>query len=187
MEWGHPFGVEQIERKDLSPKEIYAELRKATVLIVALQPSKTADKPQPNLQSSQKGGVNLRPFIESFIAAGESQSDYLAELPFYADRVEYFDNGVVSRDFIIRDIQKYVTRWPKRRYWIEGDIRTAIVDQQQDITEVRFRLNFAVQNSMKAARGICDDVLLIRGPSSNPKIIAIKAKTISRNEEPIRR
>jgi serine protease Do len=38
----HPFGVEQIERKDLSPKEIYAELRKA-VRLVALRPSKSGD------------------------------------------------------------------------------------------------------------------------------------------------
>jgi hypothetical protein len=57
-------------------------------------------------------------FIESFIAAGECQSDDLAELLFYADRVDYFDDGVVSRDFIVRDIQKYVIRWPKRRCWI---------------------------------------------------------------------
>jgi hypothetical protein len=170
----YPFGIEQVERKERTPKEIYAELRKATVLIVALQPTPANAAPQQDLQTSQTKPVNLGPFIESFIAAGESESDYLAELPFYAEKVDYFENGVVTRDFILRDIEKYVTRWPERRYWIDGSIRTAIVKQGKDIAEVRFRLNYAVQNSKKAVRGICDDVLLIRDASSNPKIIAIK-------------
>ena len=30
----YPFGIEELDRRDLTPKEIYAELRKATVLIV---------------------------------------------------------------------------------------------------------------------------------------------------------
>ena len=36
---------------------------------------------------------------------GGSQFDPLAELPFYADRVDYFDNGIVNRGFIAQDIQ----------------------------------------------------------------------------------
>ncbi len=38
--------------------------------MVTLAPSQTGDKPQLNLPSAQKGPVELRPFIESFIAVG---------------------------------------------------------------------------------------------------------------------
>ena len=183
----YPFGIEQLERRDLTPKEIYAELRKATVLIVAFGPPPTDNTSQSNVPSSQKGSVNLAAFIGSFIEAGETQSDPLAELPFYADRVDYFDHGVVNRGFIAQDIQKYASRWPLRRYWIDGEIHTKIVDQKQDVAGVAFRLKFAVQNAKKTVTGVCDDVILIRDASSNPKIIAIKAKTINRSEEPIRR
>ena len=116
----YPFGIQQIERKDLTPKEIYAELRKATVLIFTLGPSQPAATPQQDLQTSQKGALSLGPFIEAFFAAGESGANYLAELSFYADSVDYFENGVVNHDFIIRDIQKYVARWPRRRTGLRG-------------------------------------------------------------------
>jgi hypothetical protein len=79
----HPFGIEQLERRDLTPKEIYAELHKATVLIIAFGPSPTDNATQSNVPSSQKGSVNLTAFVGSFIEAGGSQFDPLAELPFY--------------------------------------------------------------------------------------------------------
>ena len=111
----------------------------------------------------------------------------MAELPFYADTVDYFDHGVVDRGFIEKDIHKYASRWPLRRYWIDGEIGTKIVDQKHDVVGAAFRLRFAVQNAKKTVTGIVDDVLLIKDAISNPKIIAIKAKTIHRSEEPIRR
>ena len=55
----YPFGIEQLERRDLTPKEIYAELRKATVLIVAFGPSPTDNASQSNVPSSQKGSGSL--------------------------------------------------------------------------------------------------------------------------------
>ena len=85
----------------------------------------------------------------SFIRAGESQSDLLAELPYYADRVDYFDHGVVNRGFIAQDIQRYAGRWPLRRHSIDGEIHTKVVDPKQDVVGVAFRLKFAVQNAKK--------------------------------------
>ena len=124
----YPFGIEELDRRDLTPKEIYAELRKATVLIVAFGPPPTDNTSQLNIPSSQNDSGNLAAFIGSFIEAGETQSDPFAELPFYADRVDYFNHGVVNLGFITQDIQKYASRWPLRRYWIDGEIHTRVVD-----------------------------------------------------------
>ena len=106
----------------------------------------------------------------------------MAELSFYADSVDYFDHGVVNRAFIAQDIQKYVNRWPLRRYRIVGEIRTGVVDQKRDMAGVTFRLRFAVQNDKKAVTGVCDDALLIMDASTRPKIVAIKSTPVSRRE-----
>ena len=84
----------------------------------------------------------------------------------------------------MQDIQRYVRRWPWRRYWIDGEIRIGIVDQQRDIAKATFRLQFATQNANKTVTGIVDDVLVIRYAGTRPKIIAIKSKLVSRSEEP---
>jgi hypothetical protein len=113
--------------------------------------------------------------------------DPLSEISFYADTVDYFDNGVVNRAFIMNDIQKYAKRWPVRRFWIDGEIRTRIIDQRQGMAEATFRLNFAVQNQAKVVTGSCDDFLLIRTIGSRPEIVAIKSKLVKRNELTTRR
>jgi hypothetical protein len=184
----YPFGIEQAERDSLTPKQVFAEMRKATVLIFALGSSKSTqatDPAQSAQQTTEKVAVNLRSFIEAFLDAGGSHSAPLAELSFYAEDVDYFNHGVVDRGFIAQDIQKYVKRWPWRRYWVEGVTGTRIVDQQRGITETIFRLRFAVQNSNKTVVGVCDDVVLIKQTGETPKIIAIKSKMISRREQPI--
>ena len=184
----YPFGYPPPSaRQKLEPSAIFGAAKPAVAFVVARAPSQAGDSTQPGRQSFGKGGVNLGQFISAFIDAGGSHSNPLAELPFYADNVDYFNHGVVNPGFIVQDIQKYVRRWPRRRYWIDGEVRIAIVDQQQDIAEATFRLHFAVQNAKKTVTGICDDVVLIRHARSNPKIIAIKSKSIRRSEEPTSR
>ncbi len=173
----YPFGITQPERNTLTPQEIYAELREATVLVVAIRQSRTGDASQFSSESSQQIGVSLASFVENFIAAGESSFDPLSELSFYADKVDYFEHGIVNRALIAQDIQKYASRWPRRRCWIDGEIRTRIVNRQRGIAETSFRLKFAVQNPKKTVAGICDDFLLIRYVGSRPEIVAIKSSS----------
>ena len=183
----YPFGITQVERNTLTPQEIYAELKKATVLVVAIGQSRTSDAARSGPESSQQSGVSLASFVEAFIGAGTSSFDPSSELSFYADKVDYFDNGIVNRAFIARDIQKYASRWPQRRFWIDGEIQTRIVNQQQGIAEATFRLKFAVQNPKKTVTGSCDDFLLVRIVSGRPQIVAIKSRLVSRNEVSTRR
>jgi hypothetical protein len=102
----YPFGIPQTERSSLTPKEIYAELKKATLLVLTAKLSQTGDTSQSGQQFYQERGVNLTAFIEAFIDAGGSNFESCSQLPFYCDSVDYFDNGVVDRAFIVQDIQK---------------------------------------------------------------------------------
>lgn len=192
----YPFGYPQPKvTQKLEPSAIFGTAKPAVALVFAevLQDPKsrkeaprllTAPPAEENVSREDAVGLDLRAFIEAFIDAGESHSDPLAELRFYADNVDYFHHGVVDRGFIMQDIQKYVSRWTWRRYRIDGEIRIEIVDKQQDIAKATFRLQFATQNAKKTVTGICDDILLIRHAGSRPNIIAIKSKLVSRSEKP---
>jgi Trypsin-like peptidase domain len=205
IEKAYPFGMTQTERDMLSPQEIYAEVKKATVLVIALkrtqpqtQPqtgnvissSLPPPEPQPESTPSQmpEGFIlkeeleaNLVSFVEQYLVAGQSGSDPLAELSFYADNVDYFDKGIVSRAFIARDIQNYASRWPWRKFWI-GEVQTRINERQQGVAELTFRLKFAVQNSKKTLTGVVANHVSIRFTNGKMEIVAIRATNISRRE-----
>ena len=197
MSAAYPFGYPpQLAREKLEPGAIFGVAKPAIALVSAevLQDPKSqkevtrplgASPAEDNL--SRKTRLNLRAFVEAFINAGGSHSDPLAELPFYADNVDYFHHGVVDRGFIMQDIQRYVRRWTSRRYLVDGEIRIEIVDKQQDVAKATFRLQFATQNAKKTVTGICDDVLLISHAASKPNIIAIRSKLVSRSEKPTAR
>ena len=45
-----------------------------------------------------------------------------SETDFFAERVQYYDEGVIGREKIRKDLQRYAARWPDRRFWLDGDI-----------------------------------------------------------------
>ena len=194
-----PFGYpQQLAGEKLEPGAIFGVAKPAIALVFAevLQDPKSqqeatrllrASPAEDNLSREDAVRLNLSAFVEAFINAGGSHSNPLAELPFYADNVDYFQHGVVDREFIMQDIQKYVRRWTSRRYWVDGEIRIEIVDKQQEVAKATFRLQFATQNAKKTVTGICDDVLLISHAASRPNIIVIKSKLVSRSEKPTAR
>ena len=54
-------------------------------------------------------------FVAGFVVAGIT-SDVEPELQFYADKADYYDSGLVGKDFIRKDILRYNQKWPVRQY-----------------------------------------------------------------------
>lgn len=81
-------------------------------------------------------------YADAYFAA-LSGYDVDAMLALYADRVRFYDLGVVSRDAIREDKQRYVRRWPERIYTPDGapDIAYDAVTRQ---ATVRLTYAFAV-------------------------------------------
>jgi hypothetical protein len=104
------------------------------------------------------------------------------ELGFYGESVDYFDDGRVGKAFIAEDIKKYNSRWPVRSYSVEGD-PTVTVDSTRDMARAVVVLRFSVQNYRKSIRGSCQNTILIRDVSTNPKVISVVSKMLSRTEE----
>ena len=80
----------------------------ATPLPAPPSPASVAARKRPTPEE-------VRAYIASYLQAGQS-NDAPAELAFYADHVDYFNEGVVDRRFIENDVARYDRRWPQRRF-----------------------------------------------------------------------
>ena len=126
----------------------------------------------------------VKRYVTDYIRSGESTSESSAlELGFYADNVDYFDNGIVDRVFIAKDVRHYAERWPSRAFHIE-DNYIAIRVVNDNTVRADFVLQFTVRNSKKSIRGAVRNVMLIDYSGGGPKIVSIKSNTISRREFP---
>src|SRR5260370_22358592 len=81
------------------------------------------------------------------------------EISFYADEVDYFDNGKVTKEFVVEDIKKYNQRWPGRRSWVDGEPKVEMVDSAHDVARAVVTLRFVVQSRQKTIWGSCENVI----------------------------
>jgi len=155
---------------------------------VALSPPTTTNEPVPTPNSTPLPAAppsptqDLNNFVKQFVTSGNSGPEI--EISFYADEVDYFDNGKVTKEFVVEDIKKYNQRWPGRRYWVDGEPKVEIVDSARDVARAIVTLRFVVQNRQKTIWGSCENVIFIRDASTNPKVMSVRSKFLSHHEKP---
>ena len=110
----------------------------------------TPPAPAPTLQPAPASAPSpadstawVQRFAVQFINAGEGNP--FDEVSYYANvPVRYFNNGLVSKDFIARDIAAYDNKWIYRKYDIvKGPY---VVWETPQLAQVFVTLNFTVQN-----------------------------------------
>ena len=119
----------------------------------------------------------IRDFVAGFVVAGISP-DVEPELQFYAEKADYYDRGIVSKDFIRNDILRYNDKWPTRRYWLDGDIQI-LNSVEADPLEVRYQIKYAVKSPQKEARGTAIKTLKLRKTENGLEIISVREKTLN--------
>jgi serine/threonine protein kinase len=77
--------------------------------------------PMPLTSSNATAAERIRQFVAEHFRKME-RCDCDGVLSDYASRVDYFDNGVVSKDFIARDCIAYVKAWPQMALQLTGVI-----------------------------------------------------------------
>ena len=130
----------------------------------------------PDQISEVSPADQIRDFVAGFVVAGIS-SDVEAELQFYADKVDYYDRGFVSKDFIGDDILRYNQRWPVRQYWLEGDVQILNGDEA-DWIEVQFQIRYAVRNQQKESSGAAVKTLKLQKTGDSLEITSVREKTL---------
>jgi hypothetical protein len=84
------------------------------VIVLSNPPQTTSTNSGPMAQTARDFLTRLRQL--------ENNHAVEAIIPCYAERVIYFDHGIVDRDFIRQDKETYFRHWPTARYEIQGDV-----------------------------------------------------------------
>lgn len=100
----------------------------------------------------------LRDYIGAFVLAG-LDSQVGAELEFFGDRVRYYNEGLIGREAIRRDLLRYDAHWPERRFWLAGKIN--IEPQADSRIRVTFPLRYELRRGPKHSSGMITKELLL--------------------------
>jgi peptidoglycan hydrolase-like protein with peptidoglycan-binding domain len=100
-------------------------------------------------RASQAIEERAREFVRTYLAACESQS-LEAETRFYADPLDYFDQGKVGLAFVARDVQRFRKRWPQRQYKL---LDFQLVELPGRPLEARFRISFQYHDGDRSVAG----------------------------------
>ncbi|MHC1726920.1 MAG: hypothetical protein AB9866_13090 [Syntrophobacteraceae bacterium] len=105
------------------------------------------------------------------------RKDLGAVMPFYADRVDYYDRGVVERDYVKRDLGYYFRNWDRISTSLDGEVVVIVLDQP-DVRVAKFVSSFSVQNDRKSLTGRTENIWRIRKINGQLKLFDVKQKMI---------
>jgi peptidoglycan hydrolase-like protein with peptidoglycan-binding domain len=128
--------------------------------------------------SSSSSPVNistdrLRDYVGAFVLAGLDPR-VGAEADFFGDRVQYYDQGVMSREQIRKDLKQYAARWPERRFWLAGDI--TVEPQNGNRMRVTFPLRYDLRNGAQHSSGRIDKTLVLELVGEDQQIVAVNER-----------
>ncbi|HMG05972.1 MAG TPA: peptidoglycan-binding domain-containing protein [Chthoniobacterales bacterium] len=165
----------------LPPAEGAAELPDLAVLKsdAALRELKPLP-PEPIKPANAAGATKaeIRNFIRRYLEASQSQNPQ-DELAFYADRVDYFDHGVVDKTYIRNELAVYNQRWPSRKYSIGDSLR---VVKGGNNTQAKVRVSFEVANAPHArtARGKTNNTFGLIKSGDSLQLVSVKEARVRR-------
>jgi peptidoglycan hydrolase-like protein with peptidoglycan-binding domain len=122
----------------------------------------------PNISTDR-----LRDYVGAFVLAGLDRR-VGAEADFFAERVQYYDQGVMSRDQIREDLKQYAARWPERRFRLAGDI--TVEPQNGNRMRVTFPLRYELRNGAQHSSGKIDKTLVLEMVGDDQQIVAVNER-----------
>ncbi|MEY2559843.1 MAG: eukaryotic-like serine/threonine-protein kinase [Verrucomicrobiota bacterium] len=120
--------------------------------------ARTTSSAPPSTYSTDAGtSQKIRGFVADHFAKTE-RCDCDGVLSDYADRVDYFDHGLVTKAFIARDCSSYVKAWPEIKVQITGAIDVS--ESRPGQHTISFGYDFDARNRTKAkiSRGHAADI-----------------------------
>jgi peptidoglycan hydrolase-like protein with peptidoglycan-binding domain len=115
----------------------------------------------------------LRDYVGAFVLAGLDPHAG-AEADFFADRVQYYDQGVLGREKVREDLQRYAARWPERRFWFAGDM--TVEPQTGNRLRVTFPLRYELRNGAQHSSGKVDKTLVLELVGDDQQIVAVNER-----------
>ena len=142
------------------------------------QPASAPAAPAAGVGSSGAGDISterLRDYVGAFVLAG-LDPHVGSEAEFFADRVKYYDQGVIDREKIRNDLQDYAARWPERHFWFAGNI--IIEPQHRKRVRVTFPLRYELRNGAKYSSGTVNKTLVLESVGDDLQIVAVSERDV---------
>jgi peptidoglycan hydrolase-like protein with peptidoglycan-binding domain len=121
---------------------------------------------------------NLTAFVADYLAAMGS-NDVKRQLKFYADKVNYYHNGIIDRRIIEQTLRNYHARWPTRRYTTGQAIHYNRNDKRGEIIMI-FRVGFTLKDGRQTVKGQTENRFRISAATVDPRITSIEEKRVRR-------
>jgi hypothetical protein len=138
------------------------------------EPASTRPATVDNSPASDISEERLRDYVGAFVLAG-LDPQVGAEAAFFADRVQYYNDGMMDRGKIRQDLQRYAARWPERQFRLAGDI--TIEPQADKRVRVTFPLRYELRNGGKRSSGKVDKTLVLERAGDDLQIVAVNERT----------
>ena len=136
-----------------------------------IQPeTQPAGSPSTERSTTNISTERLRDYVGAFVLAG-LDSHVGSETDFFAERVQYYDEGLIGREKIRKDLQRYAARWPERRFWLDGDITSE--PQNGNRVRVTFPLRYELRNGGKHSSGKINKTLVLEAAGDDLQIVAV--------------
>jgi len=143
----------------------------------ALPPERTQPRGPELPQSITRQEITA--FVRNILELN-GKKDLSNVLPFYADKVDYYDRGVVTRDYIRRDLGYYFQNWDSISTDLDGDVVMIVLDQPEERT-AKFISRFSVRNEKKAVAGRTENIWRIQRINGQLRLVGVKQRIISRD------
>jgi peptidoglycan hydrolase-like protein with peptidoglycan-binding domain len=140
----------------------------ATAKSISPPPAKVASSSADDMSTER-----LRDYVGAFVLAG-LDPQVGAEAAFFADRVEYYNEGMKDRENIRKDLQRYDARWPQRQFRLAGDI--TVKPQNGNRVRVTFPLRYELRNGAKSSSGKVEKTLLLERAGDDLQIVAVNER-----------
>ena len=174
-----PAATEARETSSLTENETPPTGTETPVQTTPVEARSSAESTQPASAPPVTGSGDefstdrLRDYVAAFVLAGLDKN-VGAEAEFFADRVDYYDQGVMDREKIQQDLKRYDERWPERHFWVAGKIN--VEPQSENRVRVTFPLGFKLRNGNKQSSGKVDKTLVLEPAGDDLQIVAVNER-----------
>ena len=161
-------------RAELSPARVASAQSSPASSDATIQPeTQPTGSPSTERSTTDMSTERLRDYVGAFVLAG-LDPHVGSETDFFASRVQYYDEGVIGREKIRKDLQRYAARWPERRFWLDGDITAE--RQNGNRVRVTFPLRYELRKGGKHSSGKINKTLVLEAASDDLQIVSVNER-----------
>jgi len=132
------------------------------------------------LNASDEWGTKAEEVVERYIQAQEAGLEKFVR-DWFAESVDYYTYGKVTRGFVVGDMRKHYSRWPKRTYVVTGPVKVAELPRT-DTAAISFDVDFNVQDpgAGRWARGTAHNKWIVAWRAKGCEILSVRETVTNR-------